>query len=52
MFDLMASLDAGPTSSERFMHCLTVVVFSYRQVLIKFGFLDSNNIDLLQISPF
>ena len=39
VFDLMASLDACPTSSERFMHRLAVVVFSYCQVFVKFSFL-------------
>ena len=49
VFDLVAPLDACPTSSERFMHSLAVVVFSYHQVFVQFSFLDSNNIHLLQI---
>ena len=51
MFYLMASLDACPTSSERFMHRLAVVVFSQCHVFIKFSLLKSHNIHLLQISP-
>ena len=39
VFDLMASLDAGPTSCERFMHSLAVVVFSQCHILIKFSLL-------------
>ena len=47
VFDLMASLDACPTSSERFMHSLAVMVFSQCQVFVKLSFLETHNIHLL-----